>query len=320
MSKNSNLHQAKIKRNDEFYTQLSDVEKELNNYISFFENKTIYCNCDNPGISNFYKYFKINFRNLKLKKVIATCYNKNEKGIISTFEGIIENKTYLKGDGNFKSQECLKLLKESNLIITNPPFSLFKEYLNLLIENNCNFIIVGNKNMSVAKNIFPLFKNNKIRFGYNNITSFITPDNTIKKFGNIGWFTNLPVDKQNQIKFTKNYFDNKNDFPFFMGTKIINVNKISDIPNNYNGIMGVPISYLECHNPNLFEIIATSTDNGWLEENNIKPLGENNIKRFREQGNKTHLSKGMRALIYEKDNKLFQPYKRILIKRKNLNT
>jgi len=316
MSKNSNLHQAKIKKNDEFYTNLSDIEKELNNYISFFKDKIIYCNCDDSSKSNFYKFFKNNFNKFKIKKLIATCYIKDQKGKITIFNGLIENISYLKDDGKFQSEECLKLLKESDLIITNPPFSLFKEYLNLLIENNCNFIIVGNKNMSVAKNIFPLFKINKIRFGYNNITSFITPDNTIKKFGNIGWLTNLPVDKQNQIKFTKTYLNNENDYPFFMGTKIINVNKIIDIPNDFNGTMGVPISYLEYHNPELFEIIATSTDNDWLEKNNIKPLGENNIKRFREQGNKTHLSKGMKALIIERDGKLIQPYKRIIIKRR----
>ncbi len=315
MSKNSNLHQAKIKKNDEFYTNLSDIEKELNNYISFFKDKIIYCNCDDSSKSNFYQFFKNNFNKFKIKKLIATCYIKDQKGKITIFNGLIENISYLKDNGDFKSEECLELLKESDLIVTNPPFSLFKEYLNLLIENNCNFIIVGNKNMSVAKNIFPLFKNNKIRFGYNNITSFITPDNTIKKFGNIGWFTNLPVNKQNQIKFTKSYLNNENNYPFFMGTKIINVNKIIDIPNDYNGIMGVPITYLEYHNPDLFEIIATSTDNDWLEENNIKPLGENNIKRFREQGNKTHLSKGMKALILEQDGKLIQPYKRIIIKR-----
>ena len=197
MSDNKNLTAAKRIKNDEFYTRLEDIEKELTNYKEYFKDKIIYCNCDDVEYSNFYKYFKDNFYELGIKKIIATNLSLNKTAYKTEFDSNSkEVRTQLCGNGDFRSEECIKLLQESDIIITNPPFSLFREYIAQLIKYNKDFLIIGNMNAATYKEIFPLFKNNQIWFGYTNPKIFITPDRTEKKFGNILWYTNLENGKK----------------------------------------------------------------------------------------------------------------------------
>ena len=313
MSKNASLTQANKAKQDEFYTQLSDIERELSHYKSHFENKTVFCNCDDPYESNFFKYFAMNFNELKLKKLITTCYSGssivteqlslfdvkgleikkedsrkpykleineirdcNKDGAIDLFdiETIIKNGknvlTLLKGDGDFRSKECIELLKLSDIVVTNPPFSLFREYIAQLIEYNKNFIILGNQNAVTYKEIFPLLVKNKIWLGYHcGDMSFKVPnyyeardtrfwiDSSGQKWrslGNICWFTNLDISKRHEkLLIYKSY--NSEAYPEFDNYFAINVDKVSEIPKDYDGAMGVPITFLDKYNPEQFKIL-----------------------------------------------------------------
>lgn len=297
---NNNLHKAKILVNDEFYTRLEDIEKELSNYKEHFKNKIIYCNCDDPFISNFVKYFIIHFNDLGLKKLIATCYNGqsiygkqlNIYDLLNTeSEGektykieinevddefdinkLLSNKnnvlSYLKQNGDFSSSECIEILKSADIVATNPPFSLFRDYINLLIKYNKKFIVVGNVNTITYKEVFTYFKENKLWLGCNSVKEFIQPDGTIKKFGNILWYTNLSHYKRNEkLVLFERYYDYYNEdgtlklgkedkYPKFENYDAINVDITADIPIDYKGVMGVPITFLDKYNPEQFEIVA----------------------------------------------------------------
>ena len=272
MAKNSNLSKAKTAKNDEFYTQMTDVEKELKHYKEHFKDKTILCNCDDPVHSAFWKYFHLNFNHLGLKKLISTHYLAQqfkwdlnaEKPYVMEYTGENDNdvtvgtKTYLKGDGDFRSAECIEFLKESDIVVTNPPFSLFREFVAILMKYEKKFIIIGNKNAITYKEFFPLLRDNKVWIGYNSVEKFIQPDNKIKKFGNIGWFTNLDIKKKHEkLVLWKNY--NPEEFPKYDNYDAINVDKTSDIPIDYKGVMGVPITFLDKYNPEQFEIIDART-------------------------------------------------------------
>lgn len=261
MAKSDNLRKAKDAKNDEFYTQLTDVSKELMHYKQHFKNKTIFCNCDDPTWSAFWKYFHLNFSTLGLKKLISTHYDKTEPTYKMEYTGGDDNdievgvKTPLEGNGDFRNQECLDLLDECDIVVTNPPFSLFREYVAVLMEHHKKFLIIGNKNAITYKEFFPLLKNEAVWIGCNNVHEFEQPDGSIKKFGNIGWFTNLDIQKRHEkIILWKNY--TSEEFPDFDNYEGINVNKVTDIPCDYNGIMGVPITYLDKHNPEQFEILG----------------------------------------------------------------
>lgn len=256
---NANLAKARFIKNDEFYTLYEDIEKEISNYENQFKNKIIYCNCDSPKESNFWKFFIENFQKLKIKKLIAVSY---DESIRYEYDGDKIDNVKLNSTGDFRSDECIKFLKESDIIVINPPFSLFREYLNLLINYNKNFLILGNKNSIFNKSIFNLFLNGIIKFGYNNVTNFRQPDNSIKKFGNITWFTNLEVNKPNIfINLTKTY--NPKDYLKYDNFNAINVDKLKDIPKDYRGIIGVPISILDKLPSNQFELI-------WYASGNLK--------------------------------------------------
>ena len=175
MSKNDNLHNSKRKKNDEFYTLYEDIESELSNYNCFL-NKTVYLNCDNPNTSQFYRYFYNNFNNLKLKKIIATYYSDTENSIKTTYNGKEELRSILKQNGDFRSQECVDILKECDIVVSNPPFSLFREYIGLLLSNNKDFIIIGNSNSALCKDIFPFIKEQKLYLGKNKVKNFLVPD------------------------------------------------------------------------------------------------------------------------------------------------
>ena len=288
---NANLTQAKRAKQDEFYTELTDIERELSHYKEHFRGKTVLCNCDDPYVSNFFRYFAYNFEHLGLKRLITTCYknqyadlfstNKADRAIWLEYLGDkngdkIPNPDeigihHFKGDGDFRSAECIELLKQADIVVTNPPFSLFREYVAQLIEYDKKFLIIGNQNAITYKEIFPLIMRNRIWLGCKSgDMSFKVPadsepratrywqDETGQKWrsmGNICWFTNLDHKKRHEeLILYKTY--NPEDYPKYDNYDAINVDKTSDIPCDYDGVMGVPITFLDKYNPEQFEIVA----------------------------------------------------------------
>ena len=269
---NSNLNSAKKAKNDEFYTQLTDVEKELKHYEKFFKGKKVLCNCNDDKWSAFFKYFSMNFEHLGLKQLVCVSYNKNGHGMKYTYNDDGEfNVTDLNGNGSFSSDECVELLKECDVVVTNPPFSLFRNFMALLQEYDKKFLIIGNGNAVTYKEIFPLIKENKMWLGVNNggkKYEIPTIDNT-KKYEKIDgknyqslvntfWFTNIPHDKRNPpLDLYKKY--NAEEFPKYDNYDAINVNKTADIPMDYNGVIGVPITFLDKYCPTQFELVGVMT-------------------------------------------------------------
>lgn len=275
------LRKAKKNKKDEFYTQLIDIEKELQYYEQHFAGKIIYCNCDDVRFSNFFKYFSFNFKRLGIKKVICSCYGGNNgAGFYFEYTGTetlnpdLNDITYFNGNGDFRSDESIKLLKSADIVITNPPFSLFREYINQIVSFNKKFLVIGNVNAITYKEIFSLIKDNKAWLGINlgrGISGFIVPEHyelygTEVKIDNLGnrivspnnalWLTNLDNFKRHEnIPLLKSYYGNENNYPLYDNCKAINVNKTKDIPNDYHGIIGVPITFLHKFNPRQFEII-----------------------------------------------------------------
>ena len=284
---NANLTQAKRAKKDEFYTQLSDIERELSHYKEHFRGKTVLCNCDDPRISNFFRYFAYNFEHLGLKRLITTCYKNQDTDLFSmnTCEQAIwleyfgdKNGDkipnpdeigihYFKGDGDFRSAECIELLKQADIVVTNPPFSLFREYVAQLVEYDKKFVIIGHQNAITYKEIFPLIKENKIWLGYgfkggaghfiskyeDTATAGDHREGMIRVSG-VVWFTNLDIDKRHEeLILYKTY--NPEDYPKYDNYDAINVDKTSDIPCDYDGVMGVPITFLDKYSPTQFEIV-----------------------------------------------------------------
>jgi len=294
-SQNKNLTQAKKNKKDEFYTQLSDIERELKHYKKHFKGKVVYCNCDDPRISNFFHYFSYNFEKLGLKKLITTCYknkdmdlfsqNDSDEAIYLEYEGDKNGNNVpdieeigiksLKGDGDFRSEESIELLKQADIVITNPPFSLFREYVTQLIEYDKDFIIIGSFNAITYKEIFKLIKENKMWLGHgfkggnayfktthptDDFAKGVYDESTgLVKFRNVVWYTNLDIAKRNEeLILYKNY--NFQEFPKYDNYDAINISKTKDIPMDYDGVMGVPITFLDKYNPNQFEIIGSDSD------------------------------------------------------------
>ena len=229
MSKNSNLHTAKTAKRDEFYTLMEDVEKEMRYYRDFFKGKVIYCNCDDYQSSNFYKYFYYNFQYLKLKKLICTCFNANDNGLYAIYDGVTETTGKLNNDGDFRSEECIEYLKECDVVVTNPPFSLFRQYVKQLMDYNKKFIIIGNQNAITYKEIFPYIKNNQLWLGMNFVKAFEKPNGDIQKFGNISWFTNIENKRCNEkLDLYKRY--SFEDYPKYDNYLGFNVDRVADIP------------------------------------------------------------------------------------------
>ncbi|MBQ6208704.1 MAG: adenine-specific methyltransferase EcoRI family protein [Prevotella sp.] len=288
---NKNLNAAKTAKKDEFYTQLSDINCEMRHYREHFRGKTVLCNCDDPRVSNFFTYFAYNFEFLGLKRLITTCYknqdmdlfsqNKSEKAIYLIYDGDKNGNNIpdpveigihpLKGDGDFRSQECIELLKQADIVVTNPPFSLFREYVAQLMEYDKKFLIIGSQNAVKYKEIFPLFMQNKMWLGNNSgDMSFKVPqeyepretrfwqDETGQKWrsmGNICWFTNLEIQKRYEdIILYKHY--TPEEYPKYDNYDAIEVSKTDEIPEDYDGLMGVPITFMDKYNPNQFEIVA----------------------------------------------------------------
>ena len=314
MAGNSNLHMSRSDKTDEFYTELSLIEKELKYYRAFFKGKVILCNCDDPYESNFFKYFAINFNMLGIKKLIATCYvgspiadmqlslfdyeqeeekttksphkieisevkdyNNDGRINLADVEYLLENHkntlTPLQGDGDFRSAECIELLKQADIIVTNPPFSLFREFMAQLIKFEKSFLIIGNQNAVTYCEIFPLIRDNKIWLGYHSGNYWFKVPNYYEErkyrfkidengqkwrsLGNICWFTNITFEKRHEnIILYKKY--SPDVYPKYDNYDAIEVSKVADIPCDYYGIMGVPVTFLTKYNPNQFEILGDS--------------------------------------------------------------
>ena len=317
-SLNKNLHSARTAKTDEFYTQLVDIEKELKHYKDQFRGKVVYCNCDDPYESNFFKYFASNFNALGLKKLITTSYSGSPivGGQLPLFQvagskgkqpfkieikevpdtdkdGAINlddvkyllkhdknTATPLKGSGDFRSDECKELLEQADIVVTNPPFSLFREYVSQLMDNKKKFLILGDQNAITYKETFGYVKDDKLWVGYDNGGTkwFQVPMdydistesrkkivNGVKYFsmGRILWFTNLETTKRHEnIVLYKKY--TPEEFPKYDNYDVVNVDKVSDIPMNYNGVMGVPITFVDKYNPKQFEILGVANSARWI--------------------------------------------------------
>ena len=249
MSNNKNLQRARESPNDEFYTFYKDVELEMEHYKKYFVDKIVYCNCDDIN-SNFWKYFYNNYHKLQLKKLIASHYDKDKSSFVLVYDGNNINHIDLQGNGDFRNRECDKFYSECDIIVTNPPFSLFRDYFDRLIEFDKQFLVIGNRNCAVYKNTFPLFMNRRVCFGYNQVKEFLTSDDVIKKFGNTCWITNLPVYKNKRLSLSKHYYDENgiamsDVYPMYDNYNAINVDRLKDIPIDYEGVMGVPITFFD---------------------------------------------------------------------------
>ncbi len=342
MSLNKNLHQAKREKNDEFYTQLTDIEKELHHYSQHFRDKTVYCNCDDSKASQFFQYFWKKFRSLGLKKLVTTCYKNNDPESFSLHmskdsAGLSVSKNGgrrvshellgtedfpLKGDGDFRSEECIEILKQADIVVTNPPFSLLREYVAQLMEYDKRFLIVGNMNAISYKEIFPLIQSNKMWLGITpkgrdmlfdvrseyaeelkatkkEGSAYRIVEGVIKgRLGNAAWFTNLDHKRRHEpLILYKRY--NSEDYPVYDNYDAINVDKTKDIPKDYDGAMGVPISFLDKYNPEQFEILSA-----------------NDLRRNKQTPIKPH------GLIKDKDGSIGgQPkYVRIVIRKRNVQS
>ena len=342
--KNGNLHTAKREKNDEFYTQLADIENELKHYTEHFRGKVVYCNCDDPRVSNFFHYFSYNFERLGLKKLITTCYKNQERDLFSQNDS--EHAIYLeyngdkngdnipnpeeigihhlKGDGDFRSKESIELLKQADIVVTNPPFSLFREYIAQLIEYNKKFIVVGHQNAITYKEIFSLIAQNKIWLGYgfkggaghfyskyeDTATAGDHREGMIRVSG-VHWFTNLEHNKRHEeIILYKKY--NEEEYPKYDNYDAINIDKVANIPADYDGYMGVPITFLDKYNPEQFEIVGLGISSSGLEIG-VKPYKLEH-KEYRRNIQKRGAVDG--DLYMVKNGKVEVPYARIIIKRK----
>lgn len=373
MANNKDLGKAKSEKNDEFYTQLSDIELEMKHYKEHFKGKTVFCNCDDPYESNFFKYFAMNFNFLGLKKLIATCYvsspvmytqlslfddmeqtytkpadpnkkpykveitevsDENGDGAfdLDDIKHLLKSKKnvckVLKGDGDFRSEECIELLKESDIVVTNPPFSLFREYVSQLVEYDKKFIIIGNQNAMSYKEVFPLLKNNQMWLGasiHSGDRKFYVPDTYVLNASGCGvdetgrkfirvkgvrWFTNLDYKERHEdLILYKSY--NPEDYPHYENFDAIDVSSSSEIPCDYFGAMGVPITFMDKYNPEQFEILGLAHGNLGVELG-LRPY-DRSLKS---------LNKGLRdGDFYYMENGIPKiPFSRIVIRRKEQPT
>lgn len=266
---NSNMHEARRNKRDEFYTKREDIEEELKNYREHFRGKHVFMNADDPEESNFWFYFYNNFDFLELKRITSTHYHETETTYRLDYDGINLIKTPLEQNGDFRSPESIDILKESDIVVTNPPFSLFREYIAQLIKHDKKFLIMGNNNAVTYKDVFPLIKDNKVWLGINanKTMEFALPEDYEKwdriedgiKYGKvpaISWFTNLEHNRRKEkLRLGRNYLPEK--YQNYDNYNAININKVMDIPVDYDGIMGVPITFLTKHNPLQFEILGS---------------------------------------------------------------
>lgn len=368
MAGNKNLAAAKANKKDEFYTQRVDIENELKHYKPHFAGKVVYCNCDDPYESWFFKYFAMNFNALGLKKLIATSYDgssvagteinfdgeegeSNARKIIidrpiEDFNGdgavddddiriylqkfppevLVSDDDYKPGD--FRSRQCIELLKEADIVVTNPPFSLFREYVAQLIDYNKEFLIIGHQNAITYKEIFPLIKDNKLWLGfgfkggaahfhstYEDTASAGDHRKGMIRVSGVVWFTNIDIKKRHETLELYKLYSPKT-YPKYSNYNAIEVSKTSDIPMDYDGIMGVPITFLDKYNPEQFEIIGTDSPY-YIESLGIDRIGEKWIEDYKNCGGTGHITANMHSLCLYVNNVPISVYKRILIRNKN---
>ncbi len=346
-SQNTNLTLAKANKKDEFYTQLSDIERELKHYKKHFKDKVVLCNCDDPRVSNFFHFFSYNFEKFGLKKLIATCYknqdsdlfsqNNSERAIYLEYTGDKNGNNvpdaeeigikHLQGDGDFRSKECIELLKQADIVVTNPPFSLFREYVSQLVEYDKKFVIIGHQNAITYKEIFKLIKENKIWLGfgftggaghfintqYENYATATDKKEGMIRVSGVHWFTNLDINKRHEdLILYKKY--NEEEYPKYENFDAINVDVTKDIPVDYTGAMGVPITFIDKYNPDQFEIIGLGISNSGIEIG-VQPYKPEH-KKYRKEIQKRGAVDG--DLYMMKNGIVEVPYARILIKNKKL--
>ena len=376
---NKNLNAAKTAKKDEFYTQMKDIERELQHYWPHFRGKVVLCNCDDPYESNFFKYFALNFNLLGLKKLICTCFDGspvlgnellldfgdftdepkkmaykveitevrdlNGDGAVdlADVQYLLKNGknaiSLLRQHGDFRSAECIELLKQADIVVTNPPFSLFREYIGQLMEYEKKFLIIGHMNALHYKEIFPLIQNNTVWTGYGFNMSLVykspyenvleanrkfvkqkgyDPNECIKVPG-ICWYTNLDHNKRHEeLDIVRPY--SPEEYPTYANYDAIEVSKVSDIPYDYYGVMGVPTTFIDKYNPEQFEIIGCADDQDWLRSIGVSVMGKETIAMLRSQGNKAHVTANMNSLYYIQDGKVYLPYSRIFIRNKHPQT
>lgn len=379
------LGAAKTAKKDEFYTQLTDIEKEVKHYRKHFQDKVVLCNCDDPFESNFFKYFVLNFNKLKLKKLIATCYStspirgklfdytydgdgqmsifidKSNKTSLFDDKPVKDKKPYkatvttvydkngddeldmvdiaelfesgenqleeLEGDGDFRSEECISILKEADIIVTNPPFSLFREYINTLIKYDKKFLIIGHQNAIKYSDIFPLIKDNKLWLGYGfqgNVGFFESPykDTAVSsqhkegliRVSGVMWFTNMDIKKRHEELILVQRYDPAR-YGKYINYDGIDIANSNNIPCDYEGKMGVPITFMSKYNPEQFEIIGVSNVNGLLDD--VEIVGEKWISDYKASGGTGHITANMHSLVgYKDDGTPVSYYSRIIIRNK----
>lgn len=364
---NRKLSKAKMAKKDEFYTRYEDIQTELNNYEEHLKNKTILCNCDDPYESNFCKFFLKNFNYFGLKRLICTSYSgssiigqqlslfdddelmtsengyvidineismENGRGISDDdINRLLKSKKRgvkkLKNNGDFLSEECIKYLKMADIVVTNPPFSLFKEYVAQLIDYDKSFIIIGNQNAITYKEIFPLFKDNKMWLGNGfkgNVGFFESPykdyavasqrKEGLIRISGVMWFTNLDIKKRHENLILYRRY-NPNDYPKYVTYTGIDVNKTSEIPCDYSGVMGVPKTFMNKYNPDQFEILGYEREDENVKVG-IKNMPEDFLNNYKKQGGTGHYTKGMKMLCYyNNEGKAKIPFSRILIRNKH---
>lgn len=264
-SLNRNMNEARKNKNDEFFTQYNDIEMELREYADCFRGKRVFCNCNDGAGSKFLEFFLTMFSIYGLRGLYGMQYEDYGQGRLFSMEGKNERRAFriedmtvttLSGDGGYRTRESLEMLDKCDLVITNPPFSLFRDFVALLVEKGKQFLIIGNQNALTYKEIFQLFMENRIWTGYSYPKTFVQPGGTEKKFGNICWYTNLPVRKREEpLELWREYSPEL--YPHYDNYDAINVNSVADIPVDYAGVMGVPVTYLNVHCPKQFEICGT---------------------------------------------------------------
>lgn len=308
MANNKSLLKASKVKHSEFYTQLEDIENELQHYKEHFKDKVVYCNCDNPFHSNFFKYFVMNFNEIGLKRLVCTNLEQEDTKPYKAVVNKVKSNTFnieelfqtegntleiLEGNGDFRSEECTEILKQADIVVGNPPFFLLIDYINQLYEYRSKFLIIGNINAIPFKDIFPLIKSNQLWLGVNNKQTTFEVPNTIEysskssfkinketgrayvTLGNICWFTNLDHNIRNkELNLTHKY--NEEDYPKYDNYDVINVDRVAHIPTDYYGVMGVPLTFLTKYNPKQFDIIGVACGNSWSSyKETLKSLGFN---------------------------------------------
>jgi hypothetical protein len=320
---NKTLSKRKGNPNDEWMTTMADIEAECGRYEDQFRGRSIYCNCDDPFISCFYLYFRQNFQKLGLSTLLCSCYSENGRGSFAVYDGKrTEIIKMLDGNGSFDREECISLLEQADIVITNPPFSKIIPFINLLMEHKKQFLILGPASLINRAEIFPYLMKGKMRLGYcNGKKQFVTPNGKAQtaSLGNVVWYTNLNVHKA-RLVFNATYAGNEDKYLCFDNyPEAINVDRVKDIPCDYDGPICVPVTYMYDHDPVQFDILGANLPM-YDAQLGIGRVGEGWIKDYKEQGGKGHYTANMHVLVLHDKGRARAVYRRIVIQRKKQQT